>query len=111
MSTEKTIRESICNFVLEICPTQYLYNSPCMIKVLFFASLKDIVGTAIIEMELRENTLVKTIFETLKNQFPKLATYEPVILVAINQEYSSFESRVSSGDEVAFFPPVSGGQS
>ena len=105
------MRESICNFVLEICPTQYLYNSSHMIKILFFASLKDIVGMAMIEMDIRENTSVKTIFETLKNQFPKLETYEPVILIAINQEYSSFESRVSSGDEVAFFPPVSGGQS
>jgi molybdopterin synthase sulfur carrier subunit len=30
-------------------------------------------------------------------------------LVAINQEYASPESPVCAGDEVAFFPPVTGG--
>ena len=30
-------------------------------------------------------------------------------LVAINQQYGSFDSVLESGDEVAFFPPVTGG--
>ncbi len=31
------------------------------------------------------------------------------ILVAINQEYASLDQTVAPGDEVAFFPPVTGG--
>ena len=31
------------------------------------------------------------------------------VLVAINLEYAQFESTVKDGDEVAFFPPVTGG--
>lgn len=30
-------------------------------------------------------------------------------LIAINQEYASADSPVKAGDEVAFFPPVTGG--
>ena len=40
---------------------------------------------------------------------PRLEKYEPVLLVAVNQEYSDLDSLVSPGDEVSFFPPVSGG--
>ena len=31
------------------------------------------------------------------------------VLCAINQEYAQADARVSDGDEVAFFPPVTGG--
>ncbi|MHB8346686.1 MAG: MoaD/ThiS family protein [Acidiferrobacterales bacterium] len=31
------------------------------------------------------------------------------VLIAINQEYASMDSPVRAGDEVAFFPPVTGG--
>ena len=31
------------------------------------------------------------------------------VLVAINQEYADFDATVNDGDEVAFFPPVTGG--
>ena len=34
-----------------------------------------------------------------------------MIRVAVNQEHSSFEAIIRTGDEVAFFPPVTGGQS
>lgn len=31
------------------------------------------------------------------------------VLVAVNQEYADFAHVVEDGDEVAFFPPVTGG--
>ena len=32
-----------------------------------------------------------------------------LIKIAVNKTYSSFETKVSNSDEIAFFPPVTGG--
>jgi molybdopterin synthase sulfur carrier subunit len=32
-----------------------------------------------------------------------------VVRVAVNQEYVNLDHRISNGDEIAFFPPVTGG--
>ena len=61
------------------------------------------------EVELEGATTVREVLQQLKNRFPRLEQYEPVLLVAVNLEYSDLDSLVSPGDEVSFFPPVSGG--
>ncbi len=80
-----------------------------MLKLRFFASLKDLTGESEMEVELEEETTVREVFQQLKARFPRLEKYEPVLLVAVNQEYSTLDSRVTPDDEVSFFPPVSGG--
>ena len=54
-------------------------------------------------------TTARQIFQQLVIEFPELERYKSVLLVAVNQEYVDWEQEISSGDEVAFFPPVSGG--
>ncbi|MDA2935438.1 MoaD/ThiS family protein [Acidobacteria bacterium AH-259-D05] len=61
------------------------------------------------EVELEAETSVRTIFQQLEARFPRLKKYEAILLVAVNQEYASLDASVSPGDEVSFFPPVSGG--
>ena len=80
-----------------------------MLKLRFFASLKDLTGESEMEVELEGETSVREVFQQLKTRFPRLEKYEPVLLVAVNQEYSDMDSLVAPGDEVSFFPPVSGG--
>ncbi len=80
-----------------------------MLKVRFFASLKDLVGDSELEMQLEEKTSVRSIFHQLETRFPELKKYQPLLLVAVNQEYANWNASVSPGDEVSFFPPVSGG--
>ena len=80
-----------------------------MLKLRFFASLKDLTGESEMEVELKGETSVREVFQQLKTRFPRLKKYEPVLLVAVNQEYSDMDSLVAPGDEVSFFPPVSGG--
>ena len=77
--------------------------------MLFFASLKDLVGESEIEVDLQEKTSVRHVFQELQIQHPELKKYETVLLIAVNQEYSSLDTSISPGDEIAFFPPVSGG--
>lgn len=81
-----------------------------MVKVRFFASLKQIMGTSEMEIKVQVDTPVSQVFQELKTRFPEFGKYESVLLVAVNQEYADFEALVSPGDEIAFFPPVSGGR-
>ena len=81
------------------------------VRVLFFGQLKDIVGVSQEEAELSEGTRVKDLFEGYGQQFPRLAEFRPSVAVSVNQEYSRWEAPLAPGDEVAFLPPVSGGES
>ncbi len=80
-----------------------------MVTVRFFASLRDIVGEGLMEIDVRGATTVETLFEELAARFPRLGDFRGSLLIAVNQEYSHWSGEVRGGDEVAFFPPVSGG--
>ena len=80
-----------------------------MVKILFFASLKDLVGKSEIEINLEGKASVRDVFQKLQISYPSLKKYENILLVAVNQEYSNLDTPISPNDEIAFFPPVSGG--
>src|ERR1700690_1961646 len=80
------------------------------IRVLFFGQLKDIVGMAEEETELSEGSRVEDLFERYGRRFPKLAEFRPSIAASVNQEYAGWRAPLAPDDEVAFLPPVSGGQ-
>jgi len=80
------------------------------VRVLFFGQLKDIVGLAEDDAELSDGSRVEDLFERYGRRFPKLAEFRPSIAASVNQEYATWRAHLSSGDEVAFLPPVSGGQ-
>jgi molybdopterin synthase catalytic subunit len=80
------------------------------IRVLFFGQLKDIVGVAQEDMELSDGARVEDLFERYGRRFPKLAEFRPSIAASVNQEYAGWRAPLAAGDEVAFLPPVSGGQ-
>lgn len=73
------------------------------IQVKFFASLREKTGVA-------ETTIDAA--HTAADAWDKATGGMPQpdnVLVAINLEYASFDAPVKAGDEVAFFPPVTGG--
>lgn len=80
------------------------------VRVLFFGQLKDIVGFAQDEAELSDGARIEDLFERYGRRFPKLAEFRASIAASVNQEYSPWRTPLSTGDEVAFLPPVSGGQ-
>lgn len=73
------------------------------IQVKFFASLREKIGKAEVELSSASNAL--DAWEQATNNAPPPDN----VLVAINLDYAKFESAVQDGDEVAFFPPVTGG--
>lgn len=80
------------------------------INILFFATLKDITGEKRLTLELPgQNTTLTTVRENLIQRFPDAEANLKVALASINEEYAFAEDTVNDGDEIAFFPPVSGG--
>jgi MoaE-MoaD fusion protein len=80
------------------------------VRVLFFGQLKEITGVAQEDAELSDGARVEDLFERYGRRFPKLTGFRASIAASVNQEYASWRAPLSSGDEVAFLPPVSGGR-
>lgn len=76
-----------------------------VIKIKFFASLRELVGQA--DSEVAENS-VNTVIDVW-NSATKNMTMPDNTLMAVNMEYVEAMHSVKAGDEVAFFPPVTGG--
>jgi molybdopterin converting factor subunit 1 len=81
-----------------------------LVEVVFFASLRDRAHTARTAMQLPEGATVAALVEALSERFPELVPALPIAVVAVNQDYATHETRLVEGDEVAIFPPVSGGE-
>ena len=80
------------------------------VRVLFFGQLKDIAGVSQEDAELSEGARVEDLYERYARRFPRLADFRSSVAASVNQEYAEWRASLAAGDEVAFLPPVSGGQ-
>jgi molybdopterin synthase catalytic subunit len=74
------------------------------VRVRLFAGLRERAGTDEVQLELPEGALVR---DALAQMHP-LTGGVPVVM-AVNREYADAAEKLSSGDELALIPPVSGG--
>ena len=75
------------------------------ITIKYFANLREIVGREKDEIEFREGMTVADVWKQLHGDNERTIGY----LTAVNMEYAPEHTQVKDGDEVAFFPRVSGG--
>ncbi|MGR9117612.1 MAG: molybdopterin converting factor subunit 1 [Gammaproteobacteria bacterium] len=75
------------------------------IRVRYFASLKESVGRSDDELEISGISTVEQIWCRVNAGKP----LPDNVLVAVNMNYVDLNHSVNDGDEVAFFPPVTGG--
>jgi molybdopterin converting factor small subunit len=79
------------------------------VPVALFARYREAVGRSRIEVEVSEGATVETVWSALTAAHPALARYRPYTLFAIGNEYVDADRPIHAGEEVACFPPVSGG--
>ena len=79
------------------------------VRVLFFGAARDAVGQSEANVSLTGPVNGAGAFEQVLGQFPGLRRFGRSLLFAINEEYAPPDREVHAGDELAVFPPVSGG--
>jgi len=79
------------------------------IHVLFFGAARDAVEANQLDLELEAPATVSSAFQSLKERFAKLERFGRSLLFAVNQEYATPDTQLKENDELAVFPPVSGG--
>ncbi|MCF2949000.1 molybdopterin converting factor subunit 1 [Paraglaciecola aquimarina] len=86
-----------------------------MLKILFFGQLKDMLKTSALELDWQQDNqtldTVSKLRQYLQTKEQGWQEYLQVgkVLVAVNQELVQDEQVISDSDEIAFFPPVTGG--
>ena len=84
-----------------------------MIKIKYFARLSENLGAKVEELEYGEQSeTVDKVIQQLVNRGEPWATEftaDAKVLVAVNHEMCGRDTTLQEGDEVAFFPPVTGG--
>jgi molybdopterin synthase catalytic subunit len=81
------------------------------IRVLFFGAARDVVdqNSSLLLLTLETPATVARAFQQLVTQFHGLERFGRSLLFAVNQEYATQETVLENNDELAIFPPVSGG--
>jgi molybdopterin synthase sulfur carrier subunit len=78
------------------------------VRVKLFSLLREAVGTGEFFVDFHGQT-AGDLWEELERRFPALAPFRPARAIAVNRQHARESSPIQDGDEVAFFPPVSGG--
>ena len=82
------------------------------LKVIFFAQLKEQLGIDKIDDDFQNVRTVSDLKIALEKNYKgceECFRNVTVLGVAVNHEYGTFDTLLNEGDEIAFFPPVTGG--
>jgi sulfur-carrier protein len=83
------------------------------VKVLFFAGLREQLGTSSEEIELPADVktvaAVRSFLVGKGSSWKEALSEKKLIRMAVNQDMVEAGARIKAGDEIAFFPPVTGG--
>ena len=77
------------------------------VTVRFFAQFREIAGEKQKEVEIEDGRMLHDIIFRLRNEYPDLKKQK--IILSLNHKYAHPEEKLKDDDEIALFPPVSGG--
>lgn len=79
------------------------------IGIQLFAAARDAAGDGVVVLQLSDTADVAELRRRLTKAVPALAPLASSLLVAVNNQYADDSVALKNSDEVACFPPVSGG--
>jgi len=79
------------------------------VHVRLFARYREAVGRECVELELPEGGTAESAWDAVSRRFPVLGPYRSFTLFAVRDDYVDPGHPLRDGDELCFFPPVSGG--
>jgi molybdopterin converting factor subunit 1 len=80
------------------------------ITVRLFATLRQQAGWSKMNVELPERSTLSDLLDMLEKNYADLKLSGRPLYAAVNRDYADSERVLSDGDDVALFPPVSGGR-
>lgn len=80
-----------------------------LVNVLFFASLREVTGRPSETLDLAEGATVEDAWQALVGAHPGLAPRRAHVAASVDRRYAPFDTALTSGSELVFIPPVSGG--
>lgn len=101
----------LISFPVSQCPSviKRKMANQVSIYVLFFGAARDVVDTNPLRISLDAPATVGSAFRYLVDRFGQLERFGRSLLFAVNQEYATRDTQLNENDELAVFPPVSGG--
>jgi molybdopterin converting factor small subunit len=79
------------------------------VRALFYAQLRDLVGSREIDVDLAEGATVRDLLEQIYAQQPKLRSHDKSILIGAGVEFVDRNYKLMPADEISIMPPVQGG--
>ena len=82
-----------------------------MVSIRFFAGFREKIGAEKIEISLSAETTLKEFIAWLESDYPEISALieKNKATIAVNHEIADMDQTISDSDEIALFPPVSGG--
>lgn len=84
--------------------------APITITIRYFAILRDLLGKGQETLAIEPGTTVGAIYPLVTGNNERLARLRRSMMVMVNHDYVDDDHVLSDGDELAFIPPVSGGE-
>ena len=80
------------------------------IRIRYFAMLRELLGRSEETLSVPAGTAASAIYPMVTGGQPRLAAMQRSMMLMVNEEYVRGEHSLADGDELAFIPPVSGGE-
>ncbi|MBA3450769.1 MAG: MoaD family protein [Chloroflexia bacterium] len=80
------------------------------VEIRYFAVIREIVGRSTERRQMAHGSTTGQLFAELIQQYPRLEQLRTIAMPMVNRTYVSSDHALRDGDEVAFIPPVSGGE-